>query len=248
MRLLLINPNTSQFVTDMVKAEALRVCASDTRIEAVTGTFGSPIISSRSENIIGAYSALDLAAAHGQDADAIVLAVSFDSGLLGIREVMPVPVVGMTEAACLTACMLGGKFALMTFGDRAGPIYTELVAQHGFGPRFHGVYSLGTMSPDELRDPRLVGDRVIEGAQVLAREGAESVVMAGAVFAGLARHLDDTAPIPLVDGIAASVKMAEMLVGQAHAKPTGGSYRPPEPKELAGVGDALQKLFREFDG
>ena len=248
MRLLLINPNTSQFVTDMVKAEALQVCASDTQIDAVTGTFGSPIISCRSENIIGAYSALELAAAHGRDADAIVLAVSFDSGLFGIREVMPVPVVGMTEAACLTACDLGGKFALMTFGDRAGPIYAELVDQYGLGPRFHGVYSLGTMSPDQLRDPRLVGDRVIDGAHVLAREGAEAVVMAGAVFAGLPRQLGDTAPIPLVDGIAAGVKMAEMLITHSSTKPARGSYRPPERKELQGVGDPLQKLFREFDG
>ena len=214
----------------------------------MTGTFGSPIISCRTENIIGAYSALELAATHGHDADAIVLAVSFDSGLAGIREAMSVPVVGMTEAACLTACMLGGKFALMTFGDRAGPIYAEMVEHYGLGPRFHGIYSLGAMSPDQLRDPKLGGDRVIEGAAALAREGAEVVVLAGAVFAGLPRHLRDATPLPLVDGIAAGVKMAEMLVDQPWVKPTVGSYRLPEPKDLSGIDGALAKLFREFGG
>ena len=246
MRLLLINPNTSQFVTDTVKAEATKICHPDTQIDAVTGRFGPAIISSRSENIIGAYSALSLAAEHGQDADAIVLAVSFDSGLPGVREAMSVPVVGMMEAACLTACMLGGTFALMTFGDRAGPIYCELVEHYGLGQRFHGVHSLGSLSAEEMRNTELVADRVIDGSATLAREGVEAVVLAGAVFAGLARHLGDTAPIPLIDGIAASVKMAEMLVHMACGKPTQGSYRLPEPKDLTGVNGALEKLFKNF--
>lgn len=246
MRLLLINPNTSQFVTDTVKAEALQVCDPDTQIDAVTGRFGPAIIGSRSENVIGAYSALSLAAEHGRDADAIVLAVSFDSGLPGVREAMSVPVVGMMEAACLAACMLGGTFALMTFGDRAGPIYSELVEHYGLGQRFHGVHSLGTLSPEEMRNTELIADRVIDGATALAGEGVEAVVLAGAVFAGLARNIGDSTPIPLVDGIAAGVKMAEMLVQLACSKPTRGSYRLPEAKDLTRVESGLEKLFKSF--
>ena len=212
----------------------------------MTGKIGPAIIASRSENVIGAYSALELAAAHGQDADAIVLAVSFDSGLAGIREAMSVPVVGMTEAACLTACMLGGKFALMTFGDRVAPIYAELVQHYGLGPRCHGVHSLGMLSPDEMRDIKRVGDRVIDNATALAQGGVEAVVLAGAVFAGLPRHLRVTAPLPLIDGIAAGVKMAEMLVHLDYAKPATGSYRSPEAKDLTGVDGALEQLFKDF--
>ncbi len=54
--------------------------------------------------------------------DAVVIGVSFDVGLRALRELMDVPVVGMTEAACLVACTLGGPFGIVTYGERSAAI------------------------------------------------------------------------------------------------------------------------------
>ena len=74
---------------------------------------------------------MELAARHASDCDAILLAVSFDSALAELRELLAIPVVGMTEAAMLTACMVGDRFALLSFGDRAMPLYERLAQNYG---------------------------------------------------------------------------------------------------------------------
>ena len=244
MRLLVINPNTSQFVTDIVAAEARRAAGAGTEIVPVTGEAGAPIVGCRTEDVIAAGQVIELAARRHDEADAVLLAISFDSGVRAARELLPIPVVGMCEAAAHLACMLGGKFALLTFGDRAGAIYEEIIEGYGLASRFTGVFTLPILSPEELHDTSLVAGRVLEAVHDAADRGAESVVLAGAVFAGLPSHLRDRTPIPLVDGIAAGVRMAEALVALGTSPPARGSYRRPEGKDLANVGEGLTACYR----
>lgn len=58
-----------------------------------------------------------------------------------------------------------------------------------------------------------------------AREkGAESVVLAGAIFAGLAPVLKDRVSIPIIDGIVAGVGQLRMLHSLNVGKPKLGGY------------------------
>ena len=50
MNLLLINPNTSQSVSDLIEAEARRAAAPDTHIEVLTAPFGVAYIETRFES------------------------------------------------------------------------------------------------------------------------------------------------------------------------------------------------------
>ena len=74
MKILLINPNTSEFVTERAVATARGAASPDTTIHGVTGTFGAPIINSKADVAIGAYSALELAAKFAREYDAVGLA------------------------------------------------------------------------------------------------------------------------------------------------------------------------------
>ena len=78
MRLLVINPNISESVTDLIATEARRAASAETVIDAVTAAMGVAYIETRSEAAIGAYAALELFAEHGGDADAVVLAAFGD--------------------------------------------------------------------------------------------------------------------------------------------------------------------------
>lgn len=244
MRLLVINPNTSAFVTETVVAEARRVATGDTEIVGVTGTRGAPIIGCRTENAIGTYEAIELAAAYSDDCDAVLLAVSFDSGLYPLRELLAVPVVGMSESAMLTACMLGQKFSMVTFGTRAIPLYEELVDTYGLAARYAGTVSLPPLSEDELRNPSLIIPGLVEEIErAVTDRGAESVVLAGAVFAGLSGELKKKVPVPVVDGISTGVRMAEMLAALEFEQPTAGSHARPTRKNLQGVSDKFAALY-----
>ncbi|MDW8444523.1 MAG: aspartate/glutamate racemase family protein [Acetobacteraceae bacterium] len=103
----------------------------------LTARFGPAVIANRAENAVAAHAVLDLLGEHGEGADAVLLAVSFDTGLAAARETLSIPVVGMTEAACLFACALGGRFGLISFSSAA--MYRELVAGYGLGARLAGI-------------------------------------------------------------------------------------------------------------
>ena len=149
----------------------------------------------------------------------------------------------------LTACMVGDRFALLSFGDRAMPLYERLVHGYGLRDRFAGAFSLGTLTPEELRDRGIVLPLIAEEAErAIAHTRAEAIVLAGAVFAGLAHDLRDRLSVPVLDGIACGVAMAEMLVRLDLAKPRAGSYRHPPAREMAGLGPALTALYRSLPG
>ena len=248
MRLLVVNANTSDVVTEKVARQAQASASAGTQIVAVTGTFGARVIGSRAEHAIGEHSALALVAEHAPGCDAVVIAVSYDTGLRAARELLSIPVVGMTEAGLLTACMLGGRIGVITFGRRVLPLYHELVASYGLTSRIAGwrvlestaAYARG--AHDEL-------DREIVAAalDLIECDGAETVVLTGAVMAGVPARLQADVPVPLIDCIACAVPQAELLHKLGHPKPRVGSYAAPGDRELVNVDAAIARAFGGAD-
>jgi allantoin racemase len=241
MRILVANANTTEAITEACVASARRAAAPGTEIVGATPAFGPSVIGTRAENAIAAHALLETLAAHAGRVDAAVLAVSHDTALDAARQLMPFPVVGMTEAACLSACLLGGRFAVLTPGS-AGT-YEELVARHGLADRCAEVRGMPITPQDVLRDPAGAQALILEAiAELSAR--ADSVVLAGAVLAGMNTTLQSRVAVPLVDGIACAVKLAEMLVSLGLPKPSAGSYAAPRGRETTGLSGPLAALLR----
>lgn len=244
MRILVVNANTSAIVTEKVTAEARAAAAADTEIVSVTGTFGARVIGSRAEQAIGEHSTIALVSGHAERCDAVVIAVSYDTGLRGARELLPVPVVGMTEAGLLTACMLGGNIGVITFGRRVLPLYQELVASYGLAGRIAGWRVLeSTAAYARGAHAELDREIVATAADLIERDFAETIVLTGAVMAGVPRRLQPEVPVPLIDCIACGVRQAELLARLALPKPRIGSYAPPADRELVDVDPAIARCF-----
>ena len=244
MRLLVVNANTSQIVTDKVSLQARASAAPGTEIVAVTGTFGGRVIGSRAEHAIGEHSTLALVAQHAPGCDAVLVAVSYDTGVRAARELLPVPVVGMTEAGLLTACMLGGRIGVIMFGRRVLPLYEELVAGYGLAGRIAGWRALESKAAYAPGAHDALDDELVATAlDLIERDGAETVLLAGAVMAGVPARLQPRVPVPLIDGIACGVRQAELLVGLKLPKPTVGSYAAPVGRELVNVDAATLAAF-----
>jgi allantoin racemase len=249
MRLLLINGNTTQFVTDAAAREARLAAADGTEVVAVTGRSGARIIGTRFENALAQHEMIALAAAHGEGIDAVLIAVSYDTALPALRELLSVPVVGMTEAALLTAHLAGGRIGMVSLGRRVQPLYRELAAAYGLDRRIAGwrtVESTKAFAPGDTAEL----DGLLAGAcnELVEQELAEVVVLLGAVMAGAPRRLQARVPVPLVEGIASGVGQAELLVRLGLPKPGAGSYALPGQRELAGVEPAILALLRRQPG
>ena len=240
MRLLLLNPNTSQSVTDRIAAAARAVAGPTTELLPVTAPRGVPYIATRAEATIGGAVALELLAELQGGFDVAVIAAFGDPGLGGARELFPVPVIGLAEAGMLTACMLGRSFAIVTFSQSLEPWYEECVAWHGLRERCAGVYALeGTFrSISDVQDEK-EGLLVDLANHAIERANADVVVLAGAPLAGLARRVRDRVPVPVVDCVEAAVKQGETLAALAPRKAERGTFRRPAAKPTIGLPKAL---------
>ncbi len=211
MKLLLVNGNTTQAVTDRVVAEATRCAAPGTAITGVTARFGVSIVSTEAEEEIAGHAVLDALAASFAGHDA-AMAISFDTALLGARQIVPIPVLGMTEASLLTACLLGRRFGLISFGQSSRSMYLDLVQRVGFAQRMAGLETIAlTNSAAYLREGGQDA-AVIDASERLIVAGADAVVVAGAAVAGIAHRLRAQLSVPLLDGIACAVGQTETLV------------------------------------
>lgn len=236
MRILMINPNTSTGVTDRLEAASRGVMSSATQLDAVTAQTGVPYISTRTESVIGGMAVLEILAERHQDYDAAIVAAFGDPGLGAARELFDLPVVGLAEAGMLTACMLGGKFAIVTFASALGPWYEECVAWHRLEARCAGVRTLDEAfsSIDDVQVDK--EDALVDLAnRAIGENKADVIVMAGAPLAGLASKVRDRIPVPVVDCAEAAVRQAETLAALRPRPPERGTFRRPSPKESIGL-------------
>ncbi len=187
MRILLINPNTSPELTERIAGLARASVAGDAAIVPATGRFGARYITTRASAAIAAHAALDAFAEHGTDCDAVLLACFGDPGLAALKELSPVPVVGMAEASCHEACRRGRRFAIVTGGLLWKPMLEEFVAQLGLADRLASVRCLPQTGGDIARDPDgSLAALAAESRAAVEADGADVVILGGAGLAGLA--------------------------------------------------------------
>ncbi|MEK9281404.1 aspartate/glutamate racemase family protein [Bradyrhizobium sp. ISRA442] len=249
MRILLLNPNTSKDVTDLLLSAGREAASARTEIVPLTAPRGVPYIATRAEAQIGGAIALEMLAEHSRNVDAAIIAAFGDPGLFAARELFDIPVVGMAEAAMLTACMLGRRFSIVTFARALGPWYQECVEMHGLRERCAGIRMLdgAFRSISNVQDEKEA--LLVELANRAVREDeADVIILAGAPLAGLAAKVKAKIPVPVVDQVAAAVKQAEALVALAPRKATAGTFRRPDPKPTVGLPDALGRHIEHRNG
>lgn len=244
MKILLANPNTSQSVTDRIAQVARASASPGTTLVAVTGAAGVPYIATRADAAVAGRTTLELMAEHAEGCDAAIVAAFGDPGLGGARELLAIPVIGLAEAAMLTACMLGRRFSIVTFSGALGPWYRECVDYNGLASRLASIRCLDSPFDDIARVQEEKEDLLVDlCARAVDEDQAEVVILGGAPLAGLAARVAGRVPVPLVDGVAAAVRQAETLAALAPRKATAGSFRKPAAKPIVGVSPALARLF-----
>lgn len=247
MRILLINPNVSDTITDRLRVVAETTALPSTVITALTAPRGVSYISCRAEAQVAGAVVLEMLAEHAPGYDAAVIAAFGDPGLLAARELFELPVVGMAEAAMHTASMLGERFSIVTFAPALAHWYRDCVRQYGLSSRLASIRSL-TESFGPVAD---VAERKCEALAGLceataAEDGADVIILAGAPLAGLAQRIAHRVSVPLVEQVAAGIAQAETLARLSMVK--GGPPRRTAPKFSQGLPAALAARMEHANG
>ncbi|ACL62942.1 aspartate/glutamate racemase family protein [Methylobacterium nodulans] len=248
-RILLLNPNTSAEMTERMLAAGQSAAAPGTTLVPLTAGRGVPYIATRAEAQIGGAIALEMLAEHHREVDAAIIAAFGDPGLFGARELFDIPVVGLAEAAMLTACMLGRRFAIVSFARALGPWYEECVAMHGLAGRCAGIRLLDSPFQQVAEVQEEKEDLLVQLANKSVREDeADVVILAGAPLSGLAAKVAHRILVPVVDQVAAAVKQAEALLALKPRKATEGTFKRPPAKRVIGLPDSLAARITHSDG
>ncbi len=244
MRILVINPNTSADITARMVALAQAMAPAGVLFSGATGRFGARYIASRAAAAIAAHATLDVYAEHGEGADAVLLGCFGDPGLDGLREIAPVPVVGMADAACLAACLHGRRFSIVTGGERWGPMLEEFCAARGLRDRLASVRTVAPTGAEIAADPA-GAQRLLAGtcAAAAREDGAEAVILAGAGLAGLAGTIAADVPVPVLCSFTEGVRAVLALAASRPAKPRVGSFAQTPRVETSGLSPPLARLM-----
>ena len=133
-KILIVNPNTTASMTKTIGEAARAVAAPGTEIVDVTSAMGPVSIEGFYDEAF-AVPGLIQALLNAPDADAGIIACFDDTGLDAARSVAPFPVVGICEAALVTAGQLAKRIGVVTTLPRSIVPLEELVRRYGFAER-----------------------------------------------------------------------------------------------------------------
>jgi allantoin racemase len=234
MRIHVVNPNTTVSMTRKIGVAAQAAASPGVEVSAVNPESGPPSIEGFYDE---AFSVPGLLAEihKARDADAFVIACFDDTGLDAARCATTAPVVGIGEAAFHMASLIGDKFSVVTTVARAiAPIERNLV-KYGLASRCARVRAANVLVLD-LEDERSGARSAIEAEieRSLVEDGAEAVVLGCAGMTDLARYLGDATGVPVLDGVACAVGLAESLVRLGLKTSKRNTYAAPIAKTYAG--------------
>nr|WP_315224990.1 aspartate/glutamate racemase family protein [uncultured Albidiferax sp.] len=211
--LLVINPNTSDSVTALLRTHILQASGPDVAVHMATARFGARYISSEASYAVAAHATLDAWAAWladgGPTPDAVLIGCFGDPGLLALRECSPVPVTGLAEAAFVEAAEYG-RFAIVTGGVAWKPMLQRLAHSLGYGEQLAHIHTVEATGAELAADPAaariLLAAACVEAA---AQPGVQAVILGGAGLAGMAAQIQHAVPVPVVDSVLAGARQAQ---------------------------------------
>jgi allantoin racemase len=236
MRILVVNPNTTQSMTDKAAEAARAVAGRGTEIIAVTSQMGPVSIEGHYDGAMALPGLLaEIRKAEAAGAQAAVIACFDDTGLDAARSLATFPVLGLCESALVTAGFLCQRFTVVTTLERSRVLLENLTRHYGFGGR--AKVRAADIPVLDLEDPAsgAISKLRQQIELALAEDRAEAIVLGCAGMADLAHALQQEYGVPVVDGVSAAVKQAEALIAQRLTTSKRGSYINPLAKAYAGV-------------
>ena len=220
--LVIINPNSSDQVTEGIRSAVKPLEQFGFPISCVTLAEGPPAIETQMQADLTIAPLLKLAEKHGQAAG-FVIACFGDPGLHALRDCADVPVVGIQEASVGMALTLGQSFGVIAILPASIPRHLRAFGAMGVQHRLAGDRALG-LGVAELADSDRTLDAMIRtGAMLRDDDGADVLIMGCAGMAGYREALEDALGLPVVEPCqaGASLALSQIALGYAKAR-TGG--------------------------
>lgn len=258
-----VSPFRKEVVFNAVHAIADRVRRPDTQIDiypTVRGATAYGAYTTRYSSNLSHQEIIDsISNAGGAGYDGAVIGVSGDSGLQEAKELLPIPVVGLTEALCHFMPLFGESFGFVVNPTRGGSSRArglrtrmDLLSRYISLDRCVGVQEIDMPQDRFIADLNSKNhDEILtkfeEAARQLIDLGAE-VVAGGDTILSMALVENNVFTVPgtgavVADPITSAIKLIELLVDINKSfgivRSRAGTYAGAPPEVIAAVRDAF---------
>lgn len=244
MKITVINGNISLSVSADIGLAAQLAAFPGTEIIMVTPEIGPATIEGYLDAQLSATGICEEISRYEQDTDAFVIACFSDPGLYAAREMTTIPVVGIAEASIITAIQLGHQFSLLSPLKKMRPILRKLVENYGFINRLASVQTVEmNVSKAAVHGSERLTAFMEAGKRAIEQDGAEVLILAGAVLAGMEIEMTRELGIPVLDPVKCAMIQAQGLVTMNLMNSKKGGFSEHHPKVAHGAPKNLAKNY-----
>jgi allantoin racemase len=247
MRILFINPNTTNEFTKQIQNIADHYRLSSTTVVAVNPTRGPRSIECVYDELMSAPGTLEIGITEMDQVDGIVIACYSDHPTIyALREVGDKPVIGIAEASMYMACMLGYRFSIVTTGESWVPLLWDAVGHYSLQQRCASVRSLqmSVLALETVTQKQTIDYLLEESWRAINEDGAEVICLGCASMTGLDKQLEKELGVPVLDGVVCALKLLEAFGGYGLKTSKRRIYATPEYKPLDGFSKVFQEVYR----
>ena len=206
--LMVINPNSSQSVTDGIDVAVDPFRRFGTAIRCVTLADGPPGIESQLQADLTIAPMLALAKTLEHTALGYVIACFGDPGLHALRDQTHLPALGIQESAVATALTLGQRFGVISILSASIPRHMRAFGAMGVMDRLAGDRALGLGVADLSQEDATLAAMIATGQRLRDDDGADALIMGCAGMARYREALEQELGLPVVEPSQAAVGMA----------------------------------------
>ena len=235
MKIKLINPNTTQSMTDSIYNMAVRYADADTEITAVSPLTGPDSIECYVDEYLAVPGVIQevIKGDKEENADAFIIACFGDPGLAAAREVTEKPVLGICESAITTAKFIAPYFSVVSVLDRSRKVTEDVVKAYGAESFCRSIRTTGLSVLEFGKNPEKGLKALAEqGRRAVEEDGAECILLGCAGFVDFVDRLREELGVPVLDGVMPAVKLAEALVKMNVKTSKANTWKAPEVKEI----------------
>ncbi|CCG81735.1 Uncharacterized protein C1F7.10 [Taphrina deformans PYCC 5710] len=231
MKILFINPNSTEHMTDACVAMISKNLPADVEVEGFTGPRTGPsAIESFSDAVLCCSVNLPLILQRQAEYDAFLVGCFSHHPLTQVlREELSQPVIGIMEAALNAAKCLGSKIGIITTGDRAVYMQDDAVRHYGLEGSYAGSEScrLGVLEL-ESKSVAEVEDIMCGAAmRLVAEKGADVLTLGCAGMTNIRPKVEARIgpDVPVIDGVEHGIHQLISLVRLGARTSKSGLYK-----------------------
>jgi len=233
-RILVVNPNTNPKNTKVIADAIAPFAPLGMKVETVSPDKGPVGLESYYHNYIASVNVHKrIVEAEKEGYDGVVIACYGDPGIEGAKELVDIPVVGITEASYALARILATKFLVVVSAETAVPRQIRYIKSLGLPDYQYAVRPIGLTVLGVMSDRMSAKDMIAKNCEIALKEtGSEIIVMGCSGFSGLRAELEKQLNVPIIDPVVAGVQVCATLINMGLSQSKVSTYKTPPVFEI----------------